>query len=140
MIIQKLDDYYIVKIFKEKLGDFNPFDKSCIEKLFQKILKKLLKNYSIHGLIDADIYFDRLYGMIIELREVYDYFDDIDLKIHFHLDSVFLVEIEYDYFNKMNDVYYYKGKYYKVYDKIIAGPIIYTDSECTEIMEKGIHL
>ena len=34
MIIQKLDDYYIVKIFKEKLGDFNPFDKSCIEKLF----------------------------------------------------------------------------------------------------------
>ena len=109
MIIQKLDDYYIVKIFKEKLEDFNPFDKSCIEKLFQKILKKLLKNYSIHGLIDADIYFDRLYGMIIELREVYDYFDDIDLKIHFHLDSVFLVEIEYDYFNKMNDVYYYKG-------------------------------
>ena len=89
MIIQKLDDYYIVKIFKEKLGDFNPFDKSCIEKLFQKILKKLLKNYSIHGLIDVDIYFDRLYGMIIELREVYDYFDDIDLKIHFHLDSVF---------------------------------------------------
>lgn len=140
MIIQKLDDYYIVKIFKEKLEDFNPFDKSCIEKLFQKILKKLLKNYSIHGLIDADIYFDRLYGMIIELREVYDYFDDIDLKIHFHLDSVFLVEIEYDYFNKMNDVYYYKGKYYKVYDKIIDDPIIYKDSECIEIMEKGIHL
>lgn len=140
MIIQKLDDYYIVKVFKEKLDDFNPFDKSCIEKLFQKILKKLLKNYSIHGLIDADIYFDRLYGMIIELREVYDYFDDIDLKIHFHLDSVFLVEIEYDYFNKMNDVYYYKGKYYKVYDKIIDGPIIYKDSECIEIMEKGIHL
>ena len=140
MIIQKLDDYYIVKVFKEKLDDFNPFDKSCIEQLFQKILKKLLKNYSIHGLIDADIYFDRLYGMIIELREVYDYFDDIDLKIHFHLDSVFLVEIEYDYFNKMNDVYYYKGKYYKVYDKIIDGPIIYKDSECTEIMEKGIHL
>lgn len=140
MIIQKLDDYYIVKVFKEKLDDFNPFDKSCIEQLFQKILKKLLKNYSIHGLIDADIYFDRLYGMIIELREVYDYFDDIDLKIHFHLDSVFLVEIEYDYFNKMNDVYYYKGKYYKVYDKIIDGPIIYKDSECIEIMEKGIHL
>lgn len=140
MIIQKLDDYYIVKIFKEKLGDFNPFDKSCIEQLFQKILKKLLKNYSIHGLIDADIYFDKLYGMIIELREVYDYFDDIDLKIHFHLDSVFLVEIEYDYFNKITDVYYYKGKYYKVYDKIIDGPIIYKDSECIEIMEKGIHL
>lgn len=140
MIIQKLDDYYIVKVFKEKLDDFNPFDKSCIEQLFQKILKKLLKNYSIHGLIDADIYFDRLYGMIIELREVYDYFDDIDLKIHFHLDSVFLVEIEYDYFNKMNDVYYYKGKYYKVYDKIIDGPIIYKDSECIEIIEKGIHL
>ena len=140
MIIQKLDDYYIVKIFKEKLEDFNPFDKSCIEQLFQKMLKKILKNYSIHGLIDADIYFDKLYGMIIELREVYDYFDDIDLKIHFHLDSVFLVEIEYDYFNKMNDVYYYKGKYYKVYDKIIDGPIIYKDSECIEIMEKGIHL
>ncbi len=140
MIIQKLDDYYIVKVFKEKLDDFNPFDKSCIEQLFQKILKKLLKNYSIHGLIDADIYFDRLYGMIIELREVYDYFEEIDLRIHFHLDSVFLVEIEYDYFNKMNDVYYYKGKYYKVYDKIIDGPIIYKDSECIEIMEKGIHL
>ena len=139
MIIQKLDDYYIIKIFKEKLGDFNPFDKSCIEKLFQKILKKLLKNYSIHGLIDADIYFDRLYGMIIELREVYDYFDDIDLKIHFHLDSVFLVEIDDD-IKSLKDVYYYQGKYYKTYDKMIDSPIIYKDSECIEIMEKGIHL
>ena len=139
MIIQKLDDYYIVKIFKEKLEEFNPFDKSCIEKLFQKILKKLLKNYSIHGLIDADIYFDRLYGMIIELREVYDYFDDIDLKIHFHLDSVFLVEIDDD-IKSLKDVYYYQGKYYKTYDKMIDSPIIYKDSECIEIMEKGIHL
>ena len=58
MIIQKLDDYYIVKVFKEKLDDFNPFDKSCIEQLFQNILKKLFKHYSIPGLIDADIYFD----------------------------------------------------------------------------------
>ena len=139
MIIQKLDDYYIVKIFKEKLEEFNPFDKNCIEKLFQKILKKLLKNYSIHGLIDADIYFDRLYGMIIELREVYDYFDDIDLKIHFHLDSVFLVEIDDD-IKSLKDVYYYQGKYYKTYDKMIDSPIIYKDSECIEIMEKGIHL
>lgn len=139
MIIQKLDDYYIVKIFKEKLGDFNPFDKSCIERLFQKILKKLLKNYSIHGLIDADIYFNRLYGMIIELREVYDYFDDIDLKIHFHLDSVFLVEIDDDIKN-LKDVYYYQGKYYKTYDKMIDSPVVYRDSECIEIMEKGIHL
>lgn len=139
MIIQKLDDYYIVKIFKEKLGDFNPFDKSCIEKLFQGILKKLLKRYSIHGLIDADIYFDRLYGMIIELREVYDYFDDIDLKIHFHLDSVFLVEIDDD-IKSLKDVYYYQGKYYKTYDKMIDSPVVYRDSECIEIMEKGIHL
>ena len=139
MIIQKLDDYYIVKIFKEKLEEFNPFDKNCIEKLFQKILKKLLKNYSIHGLIDADIYFDRLYGMIIELREVYNYFDDIDLKIHFHLDSVFLVEIDDD-IKSLKDVYYYQGKYYKTYDKMIDSPIIYKDSECIEIMEKGIHL
>ena len=139
MIIQKLDDYYIVKIFKEKLGDFNPFDKSCIERLFQKILKKLLKNYSIHGLFDADIYFNRLYGMIIELREVYDYFDDIDLKIHFHLDSVFLVEIDDDIKN-LKDVYYYHGKYYKTYDKMIDSPVVYRDSECIEIMEKGIHL
>lgn len=140
MIIKKLDDCYIVKIFKEKLGDFDAFDKSCIEELFQGILKKLLKRYSIHGLIEADVYFDKLYGMIIELREVYDYFEEIDLRIHFHLDSVFLVEVEENDINILKDVYYYQGKYYRIYDKMRDSPIIYKDSECIEIMEKGIHL
>ena len=140
MIIQKLDDGYIVKVFKEKLGDFDAFDKSCIEELFQGILKKLLKRDSIHGLIEADVYFDRLYGMIIELREVYDYFEEIDLRIHFHLDSVFLVEIDENDIDTLKDIYYYRGKYYKTYDKMIDSPIIYKDSECIEIMEKGIHL
>lgn len=140
MIIKKLDDCYIVKVFKEKLGAFDAFDKSCIEKLFQGILKKLLKRYSIYGLIDADVYFDRLYGMIIELREVYDYFEEIDLRIHFHLDSVFLVEVEENDIDTLKDIYYYRGKYYKTYDKMIDSPIIYKDSECIEIMEKGIHL
>ena len=65
MIIKKLDDCYIVKIFKEKLGDFDAFDKSCIEELFQGILKKLLKRYYIHGLIEEYFYFDKLYGMSI---------------------------------------------------------------------------
>ena len=119
---------------------FDAFDKSCIEKLFQGILKDLLKKYSVHGLIDADVYFDRLYGMIIEFREVYDYFEEIDLKIHFHLDSVFLVEVEESDINILKDVYYYQGKYYRIYDKIMDSPIIYKDSECIEIMEKGIHL
>ena len=139
MIIKKLDDCYIIKIFKEELGDFDAFDKKCIEGLFQKILKKIIKKHSIHGLLDADVYFDRLYGMIIELREVYDYFEEIDLRIHFHLDSAFLVEVEND-INSLKDVYYYQGKYYKTYDKMMDSPVIYRDSECIEIMEKGIHL
>ncbi len=140
MIIKKLDDCYVVKIFKNKLENFDAFNKSCIEELFQEILKNLLKKYPIHGLIDVEIYYDPLYGMIIELREIYDYFEEINLRIHFHLDCVFLVEVEESVINTLKDIYYYQGKYYKTYDRVVDSPIIYKDSECIEIMEKGIRL
>ncbi len=140
MIIQKIDDCYQIKIFKEVLGDFDVFDRKEIEKLFQKILIKLLKKYEIKGLLDVDVYVQPLYGMIIEMKEVYSYFDEIDMRIHFHLEAIFLNEVSDSEVLKSSEIYYYKGKFYKVYDGIGDSCLIYKEDECEEIIEKGVKL
>lgn len=140
MILEKLDGYYLVKIFKERLEGFDIFDRKCIEELFQEVLKRLLKKYNLSGLLEVDVYVDGLYGMIMEIREVYSYFDEIDLQIHFHLDCVFLREVLIDRDIDVKDIYYYNNKYYKTYDSICDSPIIYREDDCFKIMNKGIKL
>lgn len=141
MILEKLDGYYLVKIFKERLEDFDIFDRKCIEKLFQEVLKRLLKKYNLSGLLEVDVYVDVLYGMIIEIRECYSYFEEIDLEIQIHLDCVFLREVLIDNMDTdFKDMYYYGGKYYKVYDNICDSPIIYREDEVLRVMNSGVRL
>ena len=136
MIIRKIDDYFLIKFYQEEMGEFDVFDIENIKSFFQKIFDKLRKKYKLKGLVDVDVYVNLDYGMIIEIHPVCNYFDDIDMKIHIHLGSIFLVEIDMNDVLDYEDVYYYKGKFYGNYLGICDNEVFYKDTE--EIMEYGI--
>lgn len=136
MIIKKTEDCFFVRVYKEYLGEFDFFDRSNIQELFQKILKKILNKYELKGLLDVDVYVNDEFGLIIEIKEFSSYFDEIDMQIHFHIGSIFLTEIELEDVFSWKDIYYYQGKFYKVYQGLIDSSILYKESE--EIIEKGI--
>lgn len=138
MIIQKIDDYFLVKVYKDFIGDFNVFDGDGIQEFFQDIFDKLKKKYDLKGLVDVDVYVCFEYGMIMEIHPICDYFDDVDVRIHIHLDSVFLVEISMEDILNYEDVYYYKGKFYGTYQTASDSEIFYKDTE--EMIEKGIKI
>ena len=138
MIIQRTDDCFFVKIYKEYLGDFDFFNKNAIKKLFQKILIKILDKYHIKGFLEVDVYMYNEFGLIIEMRDLSSSFDEIDMHIHFHIDSVFLTEIDIDDIYFYKDIYYYNNKFYKIYDNLIDSSIIYKNSE--HIIKKGIKI
>ena len=138
MIIRKIDDLYIIKIMKENIKDFDFFDQDKIKDLFQKIIIKIKKKYNIKGLLDVNVYINEYYGMIIEIESIYSYFDEIDMRIHFHLDCTFLQEINENDLLKEKEVYYYKNKYYSIYTGTTDSNIIYkTDdifNKCIRVM------
>ena len=136
MIIRKYDDYFLVKIFKDNIGDFNIFDMEDIKDFFQSIFDKLKNNYELSGLIEADVYIDNNYGMIVEFRPVCDYFDEVEMRITMHLSNVFLIEIDINNLLDYEDVYYYKGKFYGTYLGICDNEVFYKNTE--DIINKGI--
>ena len=136
MIIRKVDDYFLIKIYQEQLGNINVFDSESIKDFFQNIFEKLGKKYKLKGLVDVDVYVDLDYGMIIEIHPICDYFDDIDMKIHIHLGSIFLVKINMNDILDYDDVYYYKGVFYGNYLGLCDNEIIYKDTK--DIVQKGI--
>ena len=136
MIIKKCDDYFLIKVFKEEIGDFNIFDMDDIRVFFQSIFDKLRKKYDLHGLIDVDVYVNDDYGMIIEMMPIDSYFDEIDIRIKMHLSNVFLINIDSNSILDYKDVYYYKGNFYGNYISLCDNEVLYKDTE--EIINKGI--
>lgn len=136
MIIRKCDEYFLIKVFKENVGNFNIFDMDSVKDFFQSIFDELKKKYELHGLIDVDVYVNDSYGMIIEMMPIDSYFDEIDMRIKMHLSNVFLVEIDSNSILDYEDVYYYNGKFYSNYSGLIDSEVLYKDTE--EIMNKGI--
>lgn len=135
MIIRKIDNTYIIKIIKKEIINFDIFNQQKIKELFQKIILKLKKKYNIMGLLKVDIYVNKYYGMIIEMKPIYNDIDEIDMKISFHLDTTFLYEINETEIIKEKEIYYFKNKYYGIYQKPIDSNIIYkTDN----ILKEGI--
>lgn len=136
MIIQKLDDVFVIKVYNALLEDFNIFDIDSVKEFFRSIVNKMKTKYDLRGIVDVDVYVNDKYGMIIEMKEISDYFDEIDMRIKMHLNSLFLTEINSNEVLDYDDVYYYKNKFYGNYIGIVDSDVIYKDSE--DIINKGI--
>ena len=118
MIFNVIDkDNYIIKIFNNYNG-IDIYDHDNIESFVKDIFNKHLKKYNLTGRILFNVYIDRLYGMIIEIKKLNDLIIDklIDIKIKFNLNISFLYEVEYFYLIDNNifnqNIYYYKDKFY----------------------------
>ena len=138
MIIRKCDDYFLIRVSNDMVKNINIFDMESIKELFKSIIDKLRKKYDLHGLVDVDVYVNNSYGMIIEMRMLADYFDEIDMKIKMHLNSLFLTEISSNDVLDYEDVYYYRDKFYGNYLGLVDSNIIYKDTD--DIISKGIKL
>lgn len=136
LIIRKCDEYFLIKVFGEYLGDFNIFDVNDIKVFFGELFKKLIKKYDLHGLIDAYLYINNDYGMIVELYELDSYFDDIDVKININFSDLFLVNIDNKDILDYENVYYYNGKFYGNYKESCDSEVLYKNTG--EIINKGI--
>lgn len=138
MIIRKYEDCFLIKVFKDSVKDFNIFDMDSIKDFFQIIFNKFKNRYDLYGLIDVDVYVNDCYGMIIEMRPICDYFDEVDMRIKMHLNNAFLVNIDSNSILDYEDVYYYNGKFYGTYMGLCDSEVIYKNTE--EIINKGIRV
>lgn len=136
MIIRKYDDYFLIKVFKDSVKDFNIFDMDSIKEFFQTIFDRLRKRYQLEGLIDVDVYVNDSYGMIIEMRPITSYFEEVDMRIKMHLNNLFLVIIDVNNILDHEDVYYYNGKFYGTYVESSDSEVFYKDTE--DIINRGI--
>ena len=138
MIFSKEDKFILVKLYKSYLVDFDIYDKGKIISLFENIFVKIKKKYKLSGLFDVNIYVNDNYGMIIEIKNVYFYKDECDIKIKIHLDSTFLCEILGNEFNEYKNIYYYKDKFYGMYKEYCDKDVIYKDVD--KIIFDGIKI
>ena len=138
MIFSKEDKFLLVKIFKDNLKDFDVYDKEQIMSLFKDIFVKMKDKYNMSGLFDADIYVNNEFGMIIEIYNLCFYNGEVDLKIKFHLDSIFLTEINTNELLDYEDVYYYEKKFYSNFKKNSDREVIYKDVDL--IINNGIKI
>lgn len=126
----------IVKVFKDMLDNFDVYNKEQIFSLFKDIFIKVKNKYNLSGLFDINVYVNEDYGMIIEILNLCYYKGEIDVKIRFHLDSVFLTEINVDEILDYDEVYYYMNKFYGNYKNYSDSEIIYKDIDI--ILNDGI--
>ena len=138
MIINKCDNLFVVKIYKELVNNFDIYDMDSILELFKIVLGKLKNKYNICGLCIIDVYVNDLFGIIMEINNIYKYKGDIDIKVTFHIDSVFMMEIDSKDIDNYNDIYYYNNKYYTGYNNNLDSCIVYKDS--LDIINSGIKL
>ena len=136
MIINRDGDLYIVKVYKTCIKDIDIFDIDDVTSLFKDILFKIKKKYDIRGLCEIEVFVNDVFGLIIEINNIYKYDDDVDIKIKFHLDCIFMNEI-YN-IDEVNECYLYKDKYYSIYNESFDSNVIYHD--CNKIIKKGIRI
>lgn len=116
MIINKINNYYVIKILNTKLDVYNTKE---LENITVNIIKKLNQKYKIKNYIHLEFYLNNNYGIITKLTD-YNYplsnNKEKTVKLTIHTDTPFLYKM--DYFNiKENNInikaiYYYKNKFY----------------------------
>ncbi len=138
LIISKNNDLYIVKLYKNKMQNIDIFNIDDISILFKKVLVKLKNKYDISGFCLIEVFVNEYYGMIVEIDNIDKYGKDIDVNIKFHIDSLFMNEInDYD-MDRYEDCYFYKNKYYSTYKNINDSEVIY--KEAYRIIKEGIKI
>ena len=112
MKVEMLSDKIIVYLLDNK--KYN--EDSDIKKILIKVFDDLEKYYGITFTSDynLDLYINRYYGMILEIKENEDFiYDDIvNLKLNVLRDTLFLYEVDdpLEYINY--EIYYYNDKFY----------------------------
>ena len=66
MIINKIDNYYIIKLPNSKINIYNQNE---LEELTKKIIYKVNKNYTLNNSIHLEFYINNNYGIIIKLKD-----------------------------------------------------------------------
>lgn len=140
MIINKLDNItYQIKLPNTKIDIYN---KEELEKITQKIFKKITKKNKLNPLLILDIYKNNIYGTIITLKHYKNMFtidNEYEVKIHIHTNSTFLYKTDYFSINKLkkHKVYYYKDNYYLVLKNNITKKEYLNLLEESEIIYEG---
>ena len=112
MKVEMLSDKIIVYLLDNK--KYN--EDSDIKKMLIKVFDNLEKYYNITFTNDynLELYINRYYGMILEIKENEDFiYDDIvNLKLNVLRDTLFLYEVDdpLEYINY--EIYYYNDKFY----------------------------
>lgn len=112
MKVEMLSDKIIVYLLDNKKYNKD----SDIKKMLIKVFDNLEKYYDITFTSDynLDLYINRYYGMILEIKENEDFiYDDIvNLKLNVLRDTLFLYEVDdpLEYINY--EIYYYNDKFY----------------------------
>lgn len=120
MIFKIIDENFFKLILnKEFCSNIDIYDLNKIKLLIPDLLKKYIKKFNLKGILKLNIYLDNNYGMIIEIENKKFNFKNniIELKINFHLNSIFLYKIDdFEIIKLLNlcnqKVYYYKKNYY----------------------------
>ena len=155
MICNVIDkDNYILKIYNKYAG-FDIYEQDNVKDFVKDIFNKMLKKYNLSGNIIFNIFIDRLYGMIIEVKKDKDLLLEklIDIKIKFNLNVSFLYEVDYFYLIDNNiinqNIYYYNDKFYLEiindiddidYIKLLDNSLIIYNNDINDIINKGIKL
>lgn len=112
MKVEMLSNTIIVYLLDNK--KYN--DDSDIKKILINVFDNLEKYYNITFTSDynLELYINRYYGMILEIKENEDFiYDDIvNLKLNILRDTLFLYEVDdpLEYINY--EIYYYNDKFY----------------------------
>ena len=112
MKVEMLSDKIIVYLLDNK--KYN--EDSDIKKMLIKVFDNLEKYYDITFTSDynLDLYINRYYGMILEIKENEDFIYDkiVNLKLNVLRDTLFLYEVDdpLEYINY--EIYYYNDKFY----------------------------
>ena len=112
MKVEMLSDKIIVYLLDNK--KYN--EDSDIEKILVKVLGDLEKYYAIDFTNDysLELYINKYYGMILELKDNSDFIDDdiVNIKLNVLRNVLFLYEVD-DPLEYMDyEIYYYDDRFY----------------------------
>lgn len=137
MTIKEIKDKYLIFLKKEEIIDFKDIGKH--DDFFIKLFTRIKNRYESfnYGFYKLNIYLDKYYGSIIEVKKLnneYSLTDYIDMTINI-IDDNFLYRVDNYEFDKFNfDYYLYKGNIYARIKNEISSSLMYKLYENSELI------